>query len=345
METTQTAPAESSPAQAVVPKPGTTEYADWRINGTVPKPKAASAPAKETPAEGEKPEAKVAPGSESGKEKQERRSNADTRLNELLDDLREAGLTPKALKSFRSDYQRTQAAPEKPATEKTANPADPKAPVKPKASDFEGKPWSDYEAAKDKYFEDLADYRAGKAVESDRERQRQEAQTKELEGRVTDAEKRYGTETRQTIQKTANTIFTDAKVPPAVKAMVNDSPVMVDLLYVMGSKPADLEDFMDSARSNGSAAIRKLVLLEQLVIQELAKGNVSRETESERGDDGQFKGKAPEPKTTAAPPPPKEVSGRGSQPPDEVTGAVKNNDFRTFKNAQNRRDVNRRKGT
>jgi hypothetical protein len=341
MSTTLTPPAESSPATTTFTPDAPEARSEFMKTGVMPEPKADSTPAKETPAEGEKPEAKAAPGSESGKP-QERRNTADTRLNELLDDLREAGLTPKALKSFKSDYQRTQAEPAKAATEKTDNPAgvDPKAPVKPKASDFEGKPWSEYEAAKDKYFEDLADYKAGKAIEADRSARQQEAQTKELQDRVTDAEKRYGTETRQTIQKTANAIFNDAKVPPAVKAMVNDSPVMVDLLYVMGSKAEDLTDFIDSAHSSGSVAIRKLVLLEQLVIAEL--GKAKAET-PEQGADGKFV-KAPEKKTTAAPPPPKEVDGTKAAPPDEIEAAIKRGDDRAAIDAMNRADIRRRKG-
>ena len=244
MTPTIDAPAESSPAveqEISIPKSGTAEYAEWRSTGKVPEPKAASTPAKETPAKGaDAPAEKTAPASEPG-DKQERRKTADSRLNELLDDLREAGLTPKALKTFKQDYQRAQAEkPREAAPEQTAKPAsDPKAPVKPKPEDLEANPWSEYDAAKDNHLEDLAEYKADRKVESERERLKQEAQTKELQDKVSDAEKRYGTETRQTIQKTATAIFNDAKISPAVKAMVNDSPVMVDLLYVLGSKAGD----------------------------------------------------------------------------------------------------------
>jgi hypothetical protein len=66
-----------------------------------------------------------------------------------------------------------------------------------------------------------------------------------------------------------------------------------------------------------------------------------------RGEDGKFKPAAkpaPETKVSKAPTPPKEVSGRGTTPTDEVEAAAKNNDFTAFRNAQNRRDFERRKG-
>ena len=344
MTPVQTPIAESSPAAPpsstlfVPDGPGRAEFMKTGIMPE-PKPKADPTPARESPASAS-PDGKTAPASEPG-DRQERKSNADTRLNELLDDIREAGLTPKALKSFRNDYQRTQAEAVKVAPEKTVNPtADPKAPVKPKQDDFEGKPWAEYEAAKDKYFEDLTDYKAAKAVESDRERQRQETQTAELNGKLAEAQKRYGDTAKDTISTTANAVFEDSKIPGVVKALVNDSPVLVDLLYVLGSKPEDLEDFVSTARSNPSAAVRKLVLIEKLVMEELAKGAPAAETE--RGEDGKFK--APEKKLTAAPPPPKEVGGKGAPPPDDAETAFNRGDARAFIEAENRREFARRKG-
>lgn len=345
MSTTLTQPAVSSPATTApmeVPK-GDSAYAKWRMTGELPEPQAESAPAPEThPAEGEKPEAKIAPVSEAGNKQEPRRSNADTRLNDILDDLREAGLTPKALKTFKNDYQRSQTEPtNKPAPEQTAKPViDPKAPVKPKQEDFEGKPWAEYDAARDKYFEELADYKATKAIEGDRQRRAAETQQRDLQEKVTAAEKRYGETAKTTIDSTAKTIFNDAALSPLVKGMVNDSPVLVDLLYALGSKGDDLADFVSSAKSNPTSAVRKLVLIEKLVIEELAKGGMKAETD--RTEDGKFK--APEKKTTTAPPPPTEVSGQRGAPPDEVEAAVKTNDFRTFRTAQNRSDLQRLKG-
>lgn len=361
MFTAITPPAESSPASVntTVFAPAGDARAEWLKSGAIPetpKPEE-SATSKESSAEGDKPEGKAAPASEAGKQNQEQkqRSNADTRLNELLDDLRAAGLTPKALKTFTQEYERKQqqAEPQKAATEKTDNPAsDLKAPVKPKSEDFEGKPWAEYEAAKDKYSEDLAEYKAKKAVDDFRQQQKQEVASRELRQKLTDAKTRYGDDAESTISTTAGTIFNDPKISGIVKSLVNESPVLVDVLYVLGEKAGDLQDFLGDARSNTAAAIRKFVLIEKLVIEDLAKGGgktkAGEDDTRERGEDGKFKAAAtPEKKTTDAPPPPREVSGRGPAP-DEVeaayTAALKSGDARAAIDAENRRDLRRRKG-
>lgn len=339
-----TPPAESSPAtteRTTLFIPEGEARADFMKTGVIPEPKAESAPAKEPPAA--KAE-KTAPASEPG-DKQERKNTAETRLNDLLDGLREAGLTPAALKTFAKDYQRVQAEPVKPATERTEKPAiDPKAPVRPKPEDFEGKTWAEYEAAKDKYSEDMADYKSRKAIDDYRAQQAQDAQAGELKAKLTEATKRYGESAEATIRTTADTLFQDAKIPAVVKSLVNDSPVLVDALFVLGSKAEDLADFIASARQSPGAAIRKFVLVEKLIQEELAKG--SADVQTERGNDGKFK--APEPKTTKAPPPPTEVGGRGAPPADEMETAFhkvsKSGDARSFIEAENAREIRRRKG-
>ena len=124
---------------------------------------------------------------------------------------------------------------------------------------------------------------------------------------------------------------------------------MVDLLFVLGGKSDDMADFIASAHTSDSAAIRRLVLLEQGVIEELKGGKgVSRET-PEKGPDGKFVKRAPETKTTAAPPPPREVGGRSGQPPDEMAEVLKIADpllrMRAFKVIGDRKALNRRRGS
>jgi len=108
-------------------------YAEWRQTGKLPEakptqPKGESAPPKESSAEGEEPKGKSAPASETGNKDQEKqkppRDNAATRLNELLDDLRKAGLTPAELKTFKREVKEAEKAVEQPkaAPEKTENP-------------------------------------------------------------------------------------------------------------------------------------------------------------------------------------------------------------------------------
>ena len=325
-------PAESSPA--TIETPGTFEVpqgaarSEWIKTGNIPTdlPKADPAPARtKNTAEGDKPE-ETAPASEPGN-KQERRSNADTRLNELLDDLRAAGLTPKALKTFTSEWDRKQAssAPARaPETTENRAPAGLTPPVKPKSEDFEGKTWAEYEAAKDQYHEDLAEYKARKSLADYQEGLKQEATAKELKESLAAASERYGETAQETIGTTSQEIYNDPKVSGVVKALLNESPVMVDVLYALGSKPEDLADFLKDARDNPSAAIRKLVLVEKFVQEELA-GNGGKPEATERATDGKFRSAAPvEKKPTNAPPPAREVSGRNPAPPDDVESAMAN---------------------
>jgi hypothetical protein len=357
MATSTVNPAASSPAVAVPTDPHA--YAEWRMTGKVPeaaesKPKTEeSAPSKDSsdagdePAEGARASEK-APESEPGKKQEHKPKGAEARLNELLADLKRAGLSPAELKSFKREAQRQepQAEPHKAAPEHTEKPVKAEPPKKPKMEDFEGKSWEDYEAARDKYFEDLADYRAQQRLDEFQQSQRQESAQRELQGKLADAEKRYGADAKTTIGNAAAAIFNDAKVSAAVKELINGSPVLVDLLYTAGSNAEEFEAFIADARSNPGAAIRKAVLLEHLVTEELAKGDKSEAGTKEtpaRGEDGKF-AKAPEKKVTEAPPPPREVSGRGAAPSDEVESAVKAGDFTRFRSAANRRDIARQQG-
>lgn len=348
MATTPDVLAASSPAPAVPTDPKA--YAEWRQTGKTPEPsqpKEESAPSKDSAA-GDEPAQKTAPASEAGKKqeiKERPRSNAETRLNELLEDLRHAGLSPAELKTFKREAQRQEkpAEPQKAAPERTEKPAGLEPPKKPKPEDFEGKTWEEYEAAKDKYYEDLADFKAQKRLEDFRAEQKQESQQREMQDRLSDAKQRYGAEAEPAIIEAAGAIFNDAQVHAVVKALVNDSPVLVDLLYVAASKPEDFAALLSEARTNPGAAIRRIVLLEKLVQEELAKGGKPEAgSAATRGEDGKFK--APEKKVTGAPPPPKEVSGRGTSPPDEIESAAKNGDFRSYRDAANRRDLARAQG-
>jgi hypothetical protein len=154
--------ADSSTAQLEVPRDGEA-YSEWRMTGKLPEakpaqPKGDSAPPKESSAEGQQPKEKAAPVSETGKQDQERqkppRDNAATRLAEVLEDLKKAGISPSELKTYKREAQKAIEQVEQPkaepkaAPETTANPTELKAPTKPKQEDF--KMYEEYEAAKDK---------------------------------------------------------------------------------------------------------------------------------------------------------------------------------------------------
>jgi hypothetical protein len=361
-------PVESSPAaneaptSFELPKSSGPEYVEWRKTGKLPEKPKQEPPKKEAPAaskessdEGTQASGE-APASEPGNQQQERKpkSNAETRLNELLNDLRRAGLSPAELKTFKREAQQAakteqpQAPPEK--TEQPAATDD--GPKEPNPEDF--KTWDEYQAALRKYSKELTQHEVKKAIEADRAQRRMEEAQREMQSKLTSAKQRYGDEAEGTIRSSAQEIMGDQNIPAAVKQMLNESPVLMDVLYVMGSKAEEFGEFLESARSNPSQAIRKLVLVEKLVQEELAGKTTAAPAHAESGDGGQpqrdasgkfVKGEAPPAKqVTKAPPPPREASGRAAAPADEVEGAAKDGDFARYRAAANRRDLARRQG-
>jgi hypothetical protein len=323
---------------------------EWRKTGKLPEKN--NTPKKEASAPSTNSETN-APASEAGSDLQERkqRSNAETRLTELLGDLKRAGLSPAELKTFKREV--AAAAAEQtpndatPKPEHTAKPADaPKAPEygkpKPKLDDFD---------SIEEYTEAFSEWNADKRDFDKSVRDQQETQQKELSTKLEAARERYGAETDAHLQAAARSIFNDAAIPSAVKAIVNDSPVLVDLLYTLGSKSGELEAFIALAKAKPGEAIRKAVLMERLIADELGKPGASAETESDaaaaaanRDESGKFVSEKPAKRVTQTPAPPREASGRAAAPPDALDAAAKNGDFRSYREHANRRDLNRFKG-
>jgi|HubBroStandDraft_1064217.scaffolds.fasta_scaffold00168_29 hypothetical protein len=334
-------------------------YAEWRTTGKQPEPKAASTTAKESSA-GDKPAEKIAPASEAGTHKQER-SDAETRLSKLLADLKTAGLTPKELETFKREPTTRYTNPEPKAGETDAKPAPSpappeqpglKPPVKPDFRNWTGT-WEEREAAIEKYHEENAAYQAAKAVRDDRAQQAQAAQDRDLAGKIGDANTRYGGDAGARIVTTAQAIFgkpgEGMQIPGAVAAVIDGSPVIVDLLYTIGGdKPETLAEFVALAKANPGAALRKVVLMEQLVSDELAKGKAAPAKEPAAGETaGRDEGGRfipVKPKASQAPAPPEEVSGRAATPPDELASAANKDDFAAFKAKANARDIAHRRG-
>ena len=127
--------------------------------------------------------------------------------------------------------------------------------------------------------------------------------------------------------------------------MIDQSEVWPDIVYTLGSKSEELQSFIKLAKKNPGAAIRKVVLIEHLIGQELGNGGKPEakseaKTDATRDESGRFQ-KSPGREESDALPPPREVSGRGATPPDEVESDVKSNDFRRFQQSQNAKDMAR----
>jgi hypothetical protein len=192
------------------------------------------------------------------------------------------------------------------------------------------------------------DTERGKQIEGEiRQQLAREAATRELTAKVNDGKQRYA-DFDEKVWPTLKTITEDAQIPLAIKAMIDGSDVLVDLVYTLGSDAAELKKFTDLCKANPQAAIRKLVTTEALVQEQLkGKGKTDTSTTRERDENGKFRSqsesgeKTEKPEAAAqpiskAPRPPHEVGGRGTAAEDGAVAAVKANDFRSAKAAFDR---------
>ena len=280
------------------------------------------------------------PGLEPGAQ-QKRQGNADSRKEELNREIRD-------LIAKRDQAKQEVEAPAKKdvkpiAEPSTAQPVDPKRPVKPKAEDF--KTWEEVQAADAKYLEDLTDYKAEQKIQEYEQRQRQSAQTQALQVKLDEAKSRYGDEAEPKIMDTAKTVFDDKAIPIAIKTAIGRSKVMVDALYVMGSDQNELASFIDLSIKDPLEALRKWYTVEGLVTAELEKSagkpELKPETNPERDEDGKF---IPARIPKKAPAPPTELGGSSSPPGDERDRAAASGNVRAFMQDGNRRDIARWKG-
>jgi hypothetical protein len=344
-------------------------YAEWRKTGKLPaeKPKEGSAPSQnssDAPA-GDGAGAESETASEAGTNKQERgradggkpRGTAETRLNEILADLKRAGFTPAELKTYKRSLRDGQpetpvGAAQPPAAAPAAQaPATPKLErtPKPKADDFES--YTAFEAEVDKWQANETRVAIAEAIAAEHRRSADAETERRNAAMLTEATERYGADAKGVIEATAKELVGNKELPGVIVAMFNDTPVLGDLLYVMGSKPGEMSDFIALSKRSPGEAVRKLALIEHLVKEELASTKAgtpaAKAGEGEgapaRGNDGKFQAAAPEKppakKVTSAPAPPSETGGRQAAPPDEVEQAAKTQDFRAYRKAANERDI------
>jgi hypothetical protein len=202
-------------------------------------------------------------------------------------------------------------------------------------------------------WQEARDAESAKRLERNiREQIANEAAQQRLSSSVEEAKKRYP-EYEARVQPAVQAIANDPQIPMPVKAVLNDSPVFVDLLYVL-AEPKALADFVQTAKTNPAAAIRKIVLTEQLVMAELAKANgKGAAAADDKAGDGAGDGKerdatgkfvssdgkkdaASDPKPRA-PKPPAEVGGRGASSEAADVAAARTGNFSAFEAEQNRK--------
>jgi hypothetical protein len=247
-------------------------------------------------------------------------------VHELLAERR---LQEKRIQELESRLNSPKEPPKQESAPAQAEVADPE----PKIDDVDdkGQPkydsWEKFNAAQRKWDRDQV--RKETIAEFENRMRVQEA-TKSINQKMEEGRARYKDLDSKVIPAN-QTIFQDAAINPAVKQVVNDSPYLVDLLYVLGSDPKAMEDFIQTARTNPLGAIRKAVLLESEIARELSKGKAEPEK------------KAPVKQISDAPPPPHQVEGTTTAG-DEAEEAFKRDDFLAFRKAENRRELLSRKG-
>jgi len=327
-----------------IPRSNSPEYVEWRKTGELPKngPKTADPapadPPKEVTSEADKPE--PAPDPESGKKQERRKPDAEARIGELT----------ARLKQVERDLEEARKPKE------AAKQPEPKAPQNYqeyrksfKAQEWvskyaEANPEASYEEAQAAMVDHLADARDYfRSID-----QQRQAQASALEAKLKDARARY--ENFDDIQSgLLSKIITpkgEALVPQNVFDILNDSDVLPDLLYTIGSDEAETSKFLEMAKSSPTKAIRYVAKMEALIEAELSKP---------RNDKGQFQAAEPEKAPAkrgpeSAPAPPLEVGSRGTGPMDEADRAfqaIERGDpkaVRAFLDAENRKDLARRRG-
>ncbi len=321
----------AAPSAAAVEVPKFTQYDGWDEEGTPvvskkaesPKPASADAAAADTSKETKAEDA----ADSAAKKKQEthRKPDAEARIKELnarakqLEKELEEARKPKETKPAESSTAKPEPrAATEPVTRPKPTMADKGADGNPKYKSYEE--WND----------DLVDWRVEQKIAA-REREQQAEQQRESLGKhLQEARDRYtdfDSVTKPLIQE-----MLKPEIPREVFAVINDSPVLADLLYTIGGAEASKTDFLDACRTNPGKALRVALLMEQEIVKELGKGKAA---EKKAGDgETETTPAAPKPR---APKPPAEVGGRGAPGEDALISAAKTGDFRTFDAEQTRR--------
>lgn len=216
----------------------------------------------------------------------------------------------------------------KAAESSTAKPESAPPPTRPKPTPEgtgpDGKPYAAYED----YIDDLTDWKGEQREAKNQREAAEQAQSKEFWSKVNEARSRYE-KFDEVVQPTATAINSNASIMPVVKAMLNDSDYLPDIMFTLGTDPAELAKFVNMPTGK---QLRYIALTESLIAEEL-EGKAKPAVEE-----------TPAKPKTAAPKPPAEAGGRAATPPDALESAAKANDFRSFKAESTRRQLAKLRG-
>ena len=197
----------------------------------------------------------------------------------------------------------------------------PKEPLKrPNPFTWKGTP-EEYEAAMDEYEKQ----RDSEAVTRVRQQQAQAETQKAMNAMLEDAAKKHP-DAKEKIKAATSEVMSE-KTPFYIKAFVNDSDVLGELLYTL-SDFTTLNNLLETAKTNPGKALRVLRDMELDVQKALSKPEEKVEAKPEE--------KAPEAKPRA-PKPPSEVGGRGAATEDADKAAARDGNFSAFDAEQKRK--------
>jgi hypothetical protein len=312
--------AESSAAEAVPQQQSAPEMeswtdaqrTDWLKTGEPPKAED-SAPSKQETSAGDN-KSESGPASEAGETQREpKRGTAEARIKELLAENRK-------LKESQKPAQ-TQQQAEVPQTQKPTQQTPPAAegrPVRPKYESFDTV--GEYEAAEDKYIEELA---AWKADQRDAEKT---AAAKQAEAQKAGQQRAEGWKAKQDAFRKQTADFDEVVAAAdnepcsdAIRDFCLESEIGPAVQYALAK---DVELLRKLSDMSDVAAVRELTKLEM----GLAGGMPSQTP-------------APKKTTTAASKPPTELSGRSNAPEDEAKAALEAGDFDRYRRVMNARDL------
>lgn len=334
-----------------IPRSGTTEYAKWRIDGTLPEKKSEPKPAESLAADNPKEDSSAnnAPEPEAGNQPQEqkkRRPDIEERFKKFTDRIKE--LEAKLEQASRPQPTQADSSTAKPAEQQPQTYQEWRKTIKASEwiqryiADHPGTEYEDGTAALADYLADVRSQFQARDQQIARVRQRVDAAIAEAKQRYSD----FPTVARPVLEA----VYGLGATHP-VAQLLNDSPVGADLLYTIGTAEDRGEKFLNLCKTSPTQATRIAVEMERLVQEKLS----GKEQSAERNEKGQFTPKEnPAPAKRgpeSAPEPPLEIGNRGSGPTDEQTRALQQIErgnervgTRAWLDAENRRLMARRRG-
>ena len=331
-ETVVAAPSAAPVKTAVeIPRSGTPEYAEWRVNGSLPEPKVEDS----TPSDAPKETTSDAGESETPKPQEHserpKKPGAEQRIKELAAKVKRLEAEAAARTPEPARPQPVQQQPQGQRAKPTVD-----------GKNAQGKPYADYE----EFMEDLADWKAEQRVAQYQRQQQEQAQRAEVEKRIQTAKSRY--ENFDEISRPfVKSFVDDAAIPMPVKVMVSESEVWPDLVFTIAGDAQEAAKFLEMAKTEPGKALRYIARVEGLIQEELGKGTPGRDANGKfvKPESAPAK-RGPE----SAPAPPIEIGNRGAGTMDDEARALSAhergdpNAFRVWKQAQDRKDLARRRG-